>query len=67
MDTEHEDHHSKKRSRLQQFALRRRSFDPASVDRPGGLLRKSMDKKRSGPLGSKKSKNDLLEDHGERS
>lgn len=65
MDTEHEDHHSKKRSRLQQFSLRRRSFDPASVDRPGGLLRKSMDKKRSGPLGMKKSKNDLLEDHGD--
>ena len=67
MDTEHEDHHSKKRSRLQQFTLRRRSFDPASVDRPGGLLRKSMDKKRTGPLGPKKSKHDLLEHYGERS
>ncbi|KAF2995518.1 hypothetical protein E8E13_001658 [Curvularia kusanoi] len=61
-------HDRKKRGRLQQFTLRRRSFDPASVDRPGGLLRKSMDKKRSGPLGLKKEKgrNDLLEDHGER-
>lgn len=58
---------SKKRGRLQQFTLRRRSFDPASVDRPGGILRKSMDKKRSGPLGSKKSsKNNLLDEPADR-
>lgn len=70
MDSEQDHKHdyttSKKRGRLQQFTLRRRSFDPASVHHPGGILRKSMDKKRSGPLGSKKSKNNLLEDEGER-
>ena len=52
MDSEHDHKHdyttSKKRGRLQQFTLRRRSFDPASVNHPGGILRKSMDKKRSG-------------------
>ena len=58
---------TKKRGRLQQFTLRRRSFDPASVERhPGSILRKSMDKKRSGPLGSKKSNSNLLEEEGER-
>jgi hypothetical protein len=58
MDSEHDHKHdyttSKKRGRLQHFTLRRRSFDPASVSHPGGILRKSMDKKRSAPLGSKK-------------
>ncbi|KAH6625731.1 protein transport protein sec73 [Boeremia exigua] len=45
-----------RRRRLQAFTLRRRSFDPATVDRPGGLLRKSMDRKR------KQSKLDLRGD-----
>ncbi|PVI06328.1 hypothetical protein DM02DRAFT_679819 [Periconia macrospinosa] len=39
----------KRRGRLQQFSLRRRSFDPTSMDRPG-ILRKSMDKKSSSDL-----------------
>ncbi|KAF3033906.1 hypothetical protein E8E12_005149 [Didymella heteroderae] len=74
MDSEHDHDHdhghdyttAKKRGRLQHFTLRRRSFDPASVTHPGGILRKSMDKKRSGPLGSKKSRHNLLDDDGER-
>ncbi|KAH7359636.1 hypothetical protein BKA66DRAFT_472490 [Pyrenochaeta sp. MPI-SDFR-AT-0127] len=51
----------KKRGRLQQFTLRRRSFDPSTVDRPSSL-RKSMEKKRK-PLGFKKSHGNLLDDH----
>jgi hypothetical protein len=51
----------KRRGRLQQFSLRRRSFDPTIGDRPG-ILRKSTDKKR-GPLGFKKSQGSLLEDN----
>ncbi|KAF2875127.1 hypothetical protein BDV95DRAFT_564373 [Massariosphaeria phaeospora] len=38
----------KRRGRLQQFSLRRRSFDPTSLERPD--LRKSMDKKSSSDL-----------------
>ncbi|KAF2015533.1 hypothetical protein BU24DRAFT_180166 [Aaosphaeria arxii CBS 175.79] len=37
---------AKRRTRLQQFSLRRRSFDPALADRPNNL-RKSMDRKSS--------------------
>ncbi|KAF2001641.1 hypothetical protein P154DRAFT_553603 [Amniculicola lignicola CBS 123094] len=37
----------KKRGRLQQFTMRRRSFDPTSTERPSLLGRKSMDKKSS--------------------
>ncbi|KAF1847332.1 protein transport protein sec73 [Cucurbitaria berberidis CBS 394.84] len=51
----------KKRGRLQQFTLRRRSFDPSIVDRPN-TLRKSMDKKRR-PLGFKKSHGNLIEEN----
>ena len=51
----------KRRGRLQQFTLRRRSFDPSTVDRPS-TLRKSMDKKRR-PLGFKKSNGNLLEEN----
>ncbi|KAG9189731.1 hypothetical protein G6011_06599 [Alternaria panax] len=51
-----------KRSRMQQFALRRRSFDPTTFDQPT-TLRQSMDKKRK-PLGFKKSHGDLLHDNG---
>ncbi|KAF2126009.1 protein transport protein sec73 [Dothidotthia symphoricarpi CBS 119687] len=50
---------SRKRGRLQQFTLRRRSFDPSLVDRP--TAHKPMDKKR-GPLGLKKSHGNLLEE-----
>lgn len=50
----------KKRGRLQQFAMRRRSFDPSSADRPG-ILRKSTDRRR-GPLGFKKSHSNLKEE-----
>ncbi|CAI6337369.1 unnamed protein product [Periconia digitata] len=39
----------KRKGRLQQFSLRRRSFDPNSMERPG-ILRKSMDKKSSSDL-----------------
>lgn len=49
-----------KRSRMQQFALRRRSFDPTTGDRPS-TLKKSMDKKRK-PLGFKKSQVNLLDE-----
>ncbi|KAJ4338244.1 hypothetical protein N0V95_008102 [Ascochyta clinopodiicola] len=67
LDLDHDRDHdqpaaAKKRGRLQQFTLRRRSFDPASVDRPGGLLRKSMDKKRPSALGSWKSRHNLRND-----
>jgi hypothetical protein len=60
------DNAPKKRGRLQQFTLRRRSFDPQSSDRPN-YLRKSMDKKTSadikrGPLSFVKSQNDLREE-----
>jgi hypothetical protein len=51
----------KKRGRLQQFALRRRSFDPSIGDRPS-ILRKSTDRKR-GPLGFKKSHGNLMEEN----
>ncbi|KAF1961630.1 hypothetical protein CC80DRAFT_195280 [Byssothecium circinans] len=56
---EQEEATPRRRGRLQQFNLRRRSFDPTSVDRPG-ILRKSMDKKSSsdlkrGPFGFMKS------------
>jgi hypothetical protein len=50
----------KKRGRLQQFTLRRRSFDPSSGDRPS-ILRKSTDRKR-GAMGFKKSHGNLLEE-----
>ncbi|KAF1974191.1 hypothetical protein BU23DRAFT_579905 [Bimuria novae-zelandiae CBS 107.79] len=58
----------KKRGRLQQFSLRRRSFDPTSVDRPG-ILRRSVDKKSSidvkrSAFGFMKSWDDLLEEPG---
>ncbi|KAI4713113.1 hypothetical protein J4E89_002091 [Alternaria sp. Ai002NY15] len=49
-----------RRSRMQQFALRRRSFDPTTFEKPT-TLRKSMDKKRK-PLGFKKSTGDLLDE-----
>jgi hypothetical protein len=49
-----------KRSRMQQFGLRRRSFDPTTGDRPT-TLKKSMDKKRK-PLGFKKSHGNLLDE-----
>jgi hypothetical protein len=51
----------KKRGRLQQFSLRRRSFDPSTGDRPG-ILRKSTDRKK-GPLGLKKSHGNLVEEN----
>ncbi|KAF2477482.1 uncharacterized protein BDR25DRAFT_1386 [Lindgomyces ingoldianus] len=58
---------TKRRGRLQQFSLRRRSFDPGSTDRPN--LRKSMDKKvsseiRRGPFSFMRSQNNLAEDPG---
>ncbi|KAL1606522.1 hypothetical protein SLS60_003927 [Paraconiothyrium brasiliense] len=58
----------KKRGRLQQLSLRRRSFDPSSVDRPG-ILRKSGDKKSSmdvkrSAFGFGKSKDNLVEEPG---
>jgi hypothetical protein len=51
----------KKRGRLQHFGLRRRSFDPTTGDQPG-ILRKSMDRKRGGPLAFKKSQANLVEE-----
>jgi hypothetical protein len=53
----------KKRGRLQQFSIRRRSFDPSTStgDRPG-ILRKSTERKR-GPLGFKKSHGNLIEEN----
>ncbi|KAF2736277.1 hypothetical protein EJ04DRAFT_490331 [Polyplosphaeria fusca] len=53
----------KRRGRMQQFSLRRRSFDPTTAERPG--LRKSMDKKSSmdikrSPFSFKKSQNNVL-------
>ena len=65
MESEHETDQQttpKKRGRLQQFTLRRRSFDPSINDRPS-ILRKSTDRKR-GPLGFKKSQSNLLEEDG---
>ncbi|CAN9230028.1 unnamed protein product [Alternaria alternata] len=59
-DHEDEDKTPPKRSRMQQFALRRRSFDPSTFDKPT-TLRKSMEKKRK-PLGFKKSHGDLLDE-----
>ncbi|KAH7065838.1 protein transport protein sec73 [Paraphoma chrysanthemicola] len=50
----------KKRGRLQQFTLRRRSFDPSTNDRPS-ILRKSTDRRR-GPL-LKKSHGNLVEEN----
>jgi hypothetical protein len=47
---------------MQQFSLRRRSFDPTTGDRPT-TLKKSMDKKRK-PLGFKRSHGNLLEGNG---
>ncbi|CAO2651660.1 Nn.00g042300.m01.CDS01 [Neocucurbitaria sp. VM-36] len=63
MDQEHDQENAapKKRGRLQQFTLRRRSFDPSTVDRPS-TLRKSMEKKRR-PLGFKKSHGNLFEEN----
>ncbi|KAJ4294126.1 hypothetical protein N0V90_007816 [Kalmusia sp. IMI 367209] len=65
---EQEEQVPKKRGRLQQFTLRRRSFDPGSGERPG-ILRKSMDKKSSSDIkrsafGFMKSRDDLVEDPG---
>ncbi|ORY15213.1 hypothetical protein BCR34DRAFT_192494 [Clohesyomyces aquaticus] len=56
---------SKRRGRLQQFTLRRRSFDPGLHDRPS--LRKSMDKGRApelrrGPFSFMRSQNNLVEE-----
>lgn len=58
----------KKRGRLQQLSLRRRSFDPTSVDRPG-ILRKGTDKKTSmdvkrSAFGFSRSKTELVEEPG---
>ncbi|KAF2638560.1 hypothetical protein P280DRAFT_73563 [Massarina eburnea CBS 473.64] len=58
----------RRRGRLQQFTLRRRSFDPTSMERPG-ILRKSLDKKSStdlkrGPFGFMKSNASLVEEPG---
>ncbi|KAF1935573.1 protein transport protein sec73 [Clathrospora elynae] len=50
-----------KRSRMQQFSLRRRSFDPSTGDRPS-TLRKSMDKKRK-PLAFRKSHGNLMDEN----
>jgi hypothetical protein len=50
---------TKKKGRMQQFSLRRRSFDPSTGERPG-ILRKSTDRRR-GPLGLKKSQANLSE------
>lgn len=63
-----EDPAPKKRGRLQQLSLRRRSFDPTSSERPS-LLRKSMDKKSStdikrGPFSFMRSQNALVEEPG---
>jgi hypothetical protein len=63
MESEHEADQTtpKKRGRLQQFSLRRRSFDPSTGDRPS-ILRKSTDRKK-GPLGLKKSHGNLVEEN----
>ncbi|KAF2449021.1 protein transport protein sec73 [Karstenula rhodostoma CBS 690.94] len=59
----------KKRGRFQQLSLRRRSFDPSSVERPG-ILRKSTDKKGSSmdvkrsAFGFGKSRDNLFEEPG---
>ncbi|KAF2270113.1 hypothetical protein CC78DRAFT_528605 [Lojkania enalia] len=57
----------RRRGRLQQFNLRRRSFDPTSAERPS--LRKSIDKKNSsdikrGPFSFMKGQNVLMEEPG---
>ncbi|KAF2652165.1 hypothetical protein K491DRAFT_695812 [Lophiostoma macrostomum CBS 122681] len=58
----------RRRGRLQQLSLRRRSFDPTSTERPA-TLRKSMDKKSSsdikrGPFGFMRSQGALVEEPG---
>ncbi len=55
----------KKRGRLQQFTLRRRSLDPSIIDRPTNL-RQSMEKMRR-PLVIKRSFNNLVEEKERRS
>ncbi|KAF2107160.1 protein transport protein sec73 [Lophiotrema nucula] len=63
-----EDPAPKKRGRLQQFNLRRRSFDPSAGDRPS-MLRKSTDKKTSmdikrSPFSFMKSQNTVQAEPG---
>ncbi|KAF2686233.1 hypothetical protein K458DRAFT_299313 [Lentithecium fluviatile CBS 122367] len=58
----------KKRGRMQQFSLRRRSFDPALSERPSNL-RRSTDKKSSsdlkrGPFGFLKNQNSFVDEPG---
>lgn len=62
----HHDPPPKKRGRLQQLSLRRRSFDPTSIDRPG-ILPKSTDKKPSmdvkrSAFGFAKSRDNLVDE-----
>ncbi|KAF2819301.1 hypothetical protein CC86DRAFT_460452 [Ophiobolus disseminans] len=59
LEPDHQQAAPRKRGRLQQFSLRRRSFDPSMGDRPG-ILRKSTDRKR-GPLLSKRSHGNFME------
>ncbi|CAA9963492.1 SEC7 domain protein [Pyrenophora teres f. maculata] len=53
-----------RRSRMQHFTLRRRSFDPSLGEKPTPL-RKSMDRKRK-PLGFRRSQANLLDDESAR-
>jgi hypothetical protein len=58
----------KKRGRMQQFSLRRRSFDPGLSERPSNL-RRSTDKKSSsdlkrGPFGFLKNQNSFVDEPG---
>ncbi|KAE8863780.1 hypothetical protein PTNB73_06987 [Pyrenophora teres f. teres] len=53
-----------RRSRMQHFTLRRRSFDPSLGEKPTPL-RKSMDRKRK-PLGFRRSQVNLLDDESAR-
>jgi hypothetical protein len=58
----------KKRGRMQQFSLRRRSFDPGLAERPSNL-RRSSDKKSSsdlkrGPFGFLKNQNSFVDEPG---
>ncbi|EUC38346.1 hypothetical protein COCCADRAFT_900 [Bipolaris zeicola 26-R-13] len=63
--TDHEDYAkpTPKRSRMQQLALRRRSFDPSLADKPT-TLRKSMERKRR-PLGFGKGNGNVHDDQNE--
>ncbi|KAG9376778.1 SEC7 domain protein [Pyrenophora tritici-repentis] len=63
-EQEEEEKPTPRRSRMQHFSLRRRSFDPSLGEKPS-TLRKSMDRKRK-PLSFRRSQVNLLDDESAR-